>query len=163
MDPPFILQEGKSKDSLVVFLRSLFQLNTCLKEGALETPEMGWLPMCQLGRHLGGVTWKLESRGGLGGGREAESPSELSRLKAGGLWVVTPPLTSHCVRSVAGEGHHPGSDRYLCWRKVHRGAQAANTPSGWRTEQNIFTLILHAFWVLTNAAFCMEQARISVE
>ena len=56
MDPPFILQEGKSKDSFVVFLRSLFQLNTCLKEGALETPEMGWLPMCQLGRHLGGVT-----------------------------------------------------------------------------------------------------------
>ena len=93
----------------------------------------GLAAMCHLGRHPGGVTWKLESKGGLDGGRETE-PSHLQSCpdsRPGGLWVVIPPLTSHCVRSVPGEGHHLGSDRYLCWRKVHRGTQAANAPSGW--------------------------------
>lgn len=57
MDTPFILQEGKSKDSFVVFLQSLFQLNTCLKEDALDI-DLKWVG-CHVsvgkapwGRHL---------------------------------------------------------------------------------------------------------------
>lgn len=42
-----------------------------------------------------------------------------------------PSFDQSLCASVTGEGYHLGSDCYLCWREVHRGTQAANTPRGW--------------------------------
>lgn len=158
MDPPFILQEGKSKDSFVAFLRSLFQLNTCLKEGALET-DLKWAG-CHVS--VGKAPWGRHLKAG-----EQRRPG---RRKRGRVTFRAVP-----TQGQGAYGLYPSFGQSLCvtcrrggtppweWRKVHRGTQAANTLRGWRTEQSMFTLSLHAFCILANAAFCMEQTRISVE
>lgn len=91
---PFILQEGKSKDSFVVFLRSSSLLNTCLRRKMPGYSICSWVG-CHVS--VGKALWGRHLKAGeqRTGGEEAESPSDV--LTQG--WATQgPSVISHCAR-----------------------------------------------------------------
>lgn len=165
MDTPFILQEGKSKDNFVVFLRSCSSWTPVSRKMPGYEPEMGWLPCVSwegsLGRHL--KSWRAEDWVE----EEAESPNSDVLTQGQGPMSCNPSFDQSLCASVTGEGYHLGSDCYLCWRgEVHgdsgsQYSQGLGSAGGQSRAFSPSACRLFAYWRMQHSAWSRHKSLLN--
>ena len=136
MDLPSTPQEGKSEDGFHWhFFDYCWSWTPVSRQVPWKQTWDRWAAVRLLGRHLGGTSWKMESRTGPGGAEaelRAGSSSELSWLKAGGPMICNlsfgPSLGAGCPR---GRCPTPSWEKQLPLPEESPVRDSGQHPSGW--------------------------------